>query len=245
MNKFYLIWVFMLLLVPSAFAEDIRFYGQQDANLTLTDNCYSDGANCDALVPCNITITGESFILANQPMTNIGSSINYIFQNTSDIGKYQASVVCTDSGVSQFDRFDFIINKDGVETNGKDSIIFGVLATLMLLAGLGASYFKKGLRRAFILLTGLMVPVILFTAYAFAQNALLGGTIISLTLFGYTTSLILYLALVLYILWDLTMELKLKNNASYGGMTTGTLVKAKKEKQKKDYEDDESFFDND
>ena len=242
MNKFLLLGLFMLLLVPSAFAEDIRMYGQQGANLTIIDHCYSEGANCDVAIPCNITITKDSFALESQVMTNTGTSLQYIFENTSEIGQYQASVVCVDGAMSQFDNFYFIINKDGIETSGKDSIIFVVLGIIMILSGLATWYFKDGLRRAFILLTGLMVPVILFTAYNFAQNALLGATIISLALFGYTTSLILYLALALYVLWDLMMNLKLKSNAKFGGMTTGTLNNGKRQKPKRDYEDDESFF---
>ena len=247
MNKFYLITVFMLLLVPSVFAEEPRFYGQQGANLTIIDHCYSDGDNCVAAIPCNITITNEDFILENEPMTNTGNSLQYIFQNTSERGKYQSSVVCENGNVSQFDNFYFITNKDGVPTSGSDSIIFGVLISFMALAGLASWYFKDGLRRSFVLLTGLMVPVIMFTAYNFTQNALLGNTIVSLALFGYTTSLILYLALVFYILWDLMMSLKLQDNATQGAQTTGSIQRGEgKRKLKKDYEDDnDDFSDND
>jgi len=130
MNRnFILIWTFVsIMLALSVSATDFRFYGKQYENISIVDHCYDDGANCIATIPCNITITQDiTTWLNNKKMTNTGFLLNKTFTNTSNIGEYQASIVCTNGADSSFDNFFFKITASGNPplTTG-ETILYGI-----------------------------------------------------------------------------------------------------------------------
>jgi len=135
MKKINNLWFIALFLIISVSAQDVRFYGEQNKNLTIIDYCYNAGANCAATIPCNITITKEGFLLSNSPMTNTGFSLNYTFHNTSTVGQYQASVVCNSAGASSFDNFFFKIVPDPtLYTMTSNNTNFGLILFAVLFA---------------------------------------------------------------------------------------------------------------
>lgn len=139
MNK-NIIWILLLfLLVVNVSAQDYRLYGKQNTDVPIIDHCYDAGANCPATIDCNITINNEAILLVNNKvMSNNGFFLNYTFTNTSQIGKYQASVVCSNAGTSSFDNFFFRITYSGNEplTTG-EVILYAISFIFFLMAGIG------------------------------------------------------------------------------------------------------------
>jgi len=96
-----------------------------------------------------------------------------------------------------------------------------------------------------------MLPIVLAVADSIIQDALLPTSIINIVGLGYILSLYMLGAFMLYVMWTLTMGLKLRDNKVEGAPTTETLQKGegsqrfgkvtKREEQKKDYTDDEEW----
>lgn len=131
----------IILLVPLALAttDEIRFIGQQNTYLDITEPCFNNNTYCSDTSKCNITVKDpKQFVLVNNlQMTNQNAYHNYTLDitNTSSLGVYESTVVCQDGSYNGFDTFYFRITYHGKEEPvGFTQIIF-ILFFVIILAG--------------------------------------------------------------------------------------------------------------
>jgi len=129
MNKLIILLGILLLVIPfvSATTDEIRFIGQQDVNLNITEQCFYNGTYCSATAKCNIIILdpSQNLLINNQQMSNLVYIHTYDFSLTNTTGVYESNVMCKDTTQNGFDTFYFKITYNGKEEpSGFTQIIF-------------------------------------------------------------------------------------------------------------------------
>jgi len=235
---------------------------KQGISTDLKIPCFNSTNNyCDSTVKCNLTLNypNSSILINNVGMTNQIKYNNYTLSqdNTKSAGLYTGTIMCTSpSQGSGFSTINLIINKDGIDLTGNITAIILVSCTLIALLIffiIMAVILESNLKLVFAGLSFVMLPIILFVADSIIQDALLPLSIINIVSLGYTLSLLMLSAFILYILYKFTIQLKLQNNAKDGaktvnniGNTSNTPLKSnKKEKEIQDYEDADDTFKDD
>lgn len=261
-NIKYISVVFLLLLsiVPSVFAQttgsNTEFIGKQNTIIDLKVPCFDGNRTfCQPPVQCNITLIypNSSVLINNQAMTNQYSFNNFSLSalQTSLAGLYQGTVLCSDGINNGFSDITLIINRDGLDLSGNITALLVIVATLtalLIFFIVLAVILEEALRLVFVGLSFIMVPIILFVVSSIVNDALMPLAVINIVETGYILSLTMLFGYALYILWKLTMGLKVQDNRSAGAVTTGSLwgpnrdkIKKEKEKEQKDYEDNGEF----
>ena len=118
----------------------------------------------------------------------------------------------TPKNLTGYDTFFFGVNNAGRDYTGSGFILY-IIAGLAILFGVLAVILNEKLRLAFIMLTVLMLPIGLWSALDIANNTWVGQAVINMISAGFMISLIGYVAMTLYVLWDLLMQIRLKKNA--------------------------------
>ena len=254
----------MLLLVPTVFAQVDpsvpTIVIKQGAISDIKIPCLnSTNSYCDNTVSCNITLNypNSSVLLRNVAMTNQLFYNNYTLSQaqTQIAGIYSGSVMCVSpTQGSGFSAIKIIINKDGIDLSGNITaivLVSSILIALLIFFVTMAIILEANLKLVFAGLSFVMLPIVLAVADSIIQDALLPTSIINIVGLGYILSLYMLGAFMLYVMWTLTMGLKLRDNKVEGAPTTETLQKGstsqgfgkvtKREEEKTDYIDDEDI----
>ena len=140
-KKFFIISTLLFLFMISFIsAQEIRFTGEQNTAINITETCSFEEAPCSASFSCNITIEdpAQNIIVLNEPMTREDSIYFYELNESSTtiIGVYEVKrVSCTDGSDNNGENsFFFRITNTGAEqiTSGKGLTILGTFLILML-----------------------------------------------------------------------------------------------------------------
>jgi hypothetical protein len=213
-----LLFFFVIIALQTVHATDveIEYTFKMAPTISIERPCFSDTGWCTGAAVCNLKVTDpdNNIIVQNGVMTNQVSFHNLSVSNISKTGIYKADMVCTDNGVSGFNSFFFAVNDAGFDyrQNGGVGFILGTVILLMVLFGIASFYMNDGLRLAFLTLTFLMLPVSLWIALNIVRNSFMGSTFVSLLTWAYGASLVGFFGMVLYVLFTLTMALRLKKN---------------------------------
>jgi len=252
-NKFFGLFLFMLVLIPSVYAEapqDLSYTFKTGTNVTIIRPCVntlSPTGSCSTNLSCQISVTDQdnNIVVFGQTMTNTFSTYNTYENATINIsqnGIYKADIVCLDTGEPGFDSFYFGVNEAGTDYRTNSGIMFllGITILLMIIFGLFAYFLEKTLRIVFMLLSAMMLPVSVWITSQIVANSFFAQNLVNVINGGYTLSLIFFGTFVLYVLVSLTSKLTLRNNTKDGAVTTESLSRKdrnKKEKEGRDYED--------
>jgi hypothetical protein len=268
MKQLLTLLVMMLIVLPTVFAEVdpsvTTIIVKQSTISDIKIPCFnSTNRYCDNTVKCNLTLAypNSSALLNNVAMTNQLYFNNYTLSQaqTDTPGIYTGTVLCVSPTQGNgFSTIKLIINKDGIDMTGNMTAIIlvsAILIALLIFFVTMAIILETDLKLVFSGLSFVMLPIVLFVADSIIQDALLPASIVNMVELGFTLSLYMLSAFILYIMWKLTMRLKLRNNSTEGAKTTSniggtgasttlnssTFGPAKKTEKKRDYEDDESW----
>ena len=130
-GKILFVFVFLLLVIPLVQGQLIY---RQNNIVDLQITCEFNGTYCSSSAACNITSNypnGTTFI-DNQLMTQGQPNHNYTLNTdlSSEIGTYNAIVLCTDQGFASTSTFDYDITPTGSNLTTAQSIVY--LITLFI-----------------------------------------------------------------------------------------------------------------
>lgn len=266
MSKILLILLVSLISLTSVFGQvkldDTTSSNNAITTLVVKQNTISDikipcfnstGNYCDTTVKCNLTLIypNSSTLIKNAGMTNQVYFNNYTLSQTQTetAGIYSGTVSCVSSGQgSGFSPIKLLINKDGIDLSGNITaivLVSTILVALLIFFIVMAIILETYLKLVFAGLAFVMLPIVLAVADSIIQDALLPASIINIVGLGYTLSLYMLATFILYIMYKLTMDLKLRNNANDGAKTATNIQSnnpKQKEKIKTDYEEDDDTF---
>jgi len=210
-----LVFIFLIVaisIVPLSFAAQSNLgVFKQNTCINLLENC----ADCTYLNLTSVIYPDSTFLLnENSEMTQTGSVYNYSICNTTQIGNYIYCVIGDPSGVIKTDCVNFEVNDRGVaiKDNTTNIAIIGVLIMIILLGAFFTFYLDNNLKFAFFLGTILATVFSLNLISNVASTAGASQTIVDLLFFGYRIGLYIFWALFLYVLFKLTMELRVRDN---------------------------------
>ncbi len=118
-NKKVLTFIFLILtisLINISSAQEIRFNGQVNTNITISETCSFGDSPCTSDFSCNITIESPSQTITalNEVMTRNQTIYNYKFNTTSELGVYEVKrIYCTDGTNNGTSNFFFRITTSG------------------------------------------------------------------------------------------------------------------------------------
>lgn len=137
-RKIFLIsFLFTILLINVISSQEIRFTGQQNTKLNIFEECESNGFACDETYSCNITVRdpNQTVLILNKQMTRNDTIYNYTLDinKTNILGKYENTVVCTNSSLAGTNIFFHEITPSGSEPlgTGQGSTLIGILGILI------------------------------------------------------------------------------------------------------------------
>ncbi len=141
-RTFTILFLIVMLTMSGVYAqqEDIRFYHQQDTNLTIYEKCRVDGAICDSSYSCNLTILSPSQILLIDNVQMLGESIYRNFSmsqdNQSINGIYESTIDCSNSTFSGSNTFFYQITPNGSKPidEGQGLILLGAILFLIIIS---------------------------------------------------------------------------------------------------------------
>lgn len=108
---------------------------EQNSNIDLKVPCQFNGSNCDSTAVCNASVAypNGSLMIENQLLTNGGNGVpNISISDSSVLGTYIVSAVCTQSGISGGTVFEFEISRTGTQLSTGQ----GILYTIFLIAAI-------------------------------------------------------------------------------------------------------------
>lgn len=136
-NKILLSFILAIFLISSISAQDMRFTGEQNEIIDVTETCSFNDLPCPSTFSCNITIENprQNVIVLNEPMTRNETIYNYSLTQTSELGIYEAKqVYCSDGNNNGTSSFFFRITSTGAEPidTGKGLTILGTFIVLIV-----------------------------------------------------------------------------------------------------------------
>ncbi len=105
---------------------------KQDENITLVQFC----PTCSYITISSITYPDNTISYLNSNMTRNGSTYEYLFIDTSQIGKYIYFVEGDKDGIVQGEALNFEINYSGKDLYTSQSIIYILLSVLLVTSSL-------------------------------------------------------------------------------------------------------------
>lgn len=132
-QKVFIIIALVMFVVSLTYvsAENLVFKQSQLVDLKIP--CYINGSYCSAGATCDLTINypNGTTVINNQPMTYNPSYFNYTLNEsqTTAIGNYQCSMVCTDAGESGYKDFTFEVTTTGAG----NELMINIIAFLLII----------------------------------------------------------------------------------------------------------------
>jgi len=197
--------------------------------IQLIENC----ADCSYVNLTSIVFPNSTFLfVGNTEMTKADTVYNYTMCNTNVTGDYMYCVKGDPEGIVMVDCVSFEINDRGVgiRDNTSNIAIIIVLLVIILLGSFFTYYMESGLKFAFFLGT---VLTTVFTMNLIANIAADSGAslnVVNLLWFGYSTGLYIFWGLFLFVLYKLTVGLKIQKNPP---PTMGSPLKIKRQERLK------------
>jgi len=139
--------------------------------------------------------------------------INGSLGANNPVGHYAYTLICTDDTMKTggFVSGFFFITESGISEQSDSFYIVFVLLVLLIFFIYCAMSFEDELKFVFIILSFMMIMFIL-NVLGQIVNTTVNVALINLIWFAYTMSIYLFWAMVLYVLYKLTFELKIKKN---------------------------------
>ena len=143
MNRFNLVWILVLFLIPLVSAE---FVYKSDSSVDLKVPCSNNNQACSTNATCNITIFSPTNVLLvdNEAMNNSGVYFNFTMpkENATSIGEYETVMFCEDNSDNDFTTFSFWVTPSGTIPSSTQGIIYGVgfivVLALFIVCAVGA-----------------------------------------------------------------------------------------------------------
>jgi len=137
MKKLILIFIVGIFFVSLISAQEIRFTGKQDTNITITETCSQGDFPCSNSFKCNITIQNpeQTTIVLNEGMTRNETIYNYTLQSplTNNLGLYETNIFCTNYvGNNGTSNFFFDVTYSGKTITQAQSTIYIALFVMLL-----------------------------------------------------------------------------------------------------------------
>lgn len=192
LNKaFFTILLLGIILAPAVTTQE--FIYKQNEPLDLKVNCFINNTYCSPLAACNITIIypNSSIMINNLQMSNNNNYHNISLNDnyTKLLGKYQVSVICRDNNINGYSIYYYTVTPSGQERPDNSNNISYLI--IGLIVGLSLIFF--------------------FIAYSNAS--------VSLKMFFYTFSIILFTIALFYSIVILQQNLWGYDNIISGGET--------------------------
>jgi len=169
-------FVFLSINLISAQQEDIRFYHEIGTNLSIFEKCRIDGALCDTIFSCNLTILSPSQELIKDNFPMIRETIYYNGSlselETTPNGIYEATVDCTNTTSSGSNTFFYQITPNGSQPMSTTQGIIVFLGILLIVSiAVLSSFLSYKLSNGFVSLAFISFAVILmFFAFGMILN---------------------------------------------------------------------------
>lgn len=134
-----LLLILVVSLINFSSAIEIRFTGQQNTNITISETCSFGDSPCSNSFNCNITIENPSqiIIILDEPMTrnNTVYSLQLNSSDTLTLGIYEVKrIYCTDGTNNGTSNFFFQITTSGSKPleSAEGSTLFAIFIILIV-----------------------------------------------------------------------------------------------------------------